>query len=116
MDYYFLTTYYTQPKNKKQIEVVDYCKRFDNILTVNKCAIDAMHAELKLLCDKLNEKFPKSREINLAQNSHTGSVSIKEVDTYYEVFRINATKVRGTYEFSEKIQNKLSNKQNLELQ
>ena len=110
MDYYFLMTYYTQPKNKKQTAVVDYCQRFEKILALNRSAIDAMHAELKILCDKLNKKFPKSRKICVVQNPFSESFTIKEEgNVHNDVFRITATKVLGTYEFSEKIEQKLLN-------
>jgi hypothetical protein len=74
-------------------------------LAVNRSAIDALHTELRMLCDKLNEDFPKSKKIFVNHCPYSESLRIEEEETYNDVFCITVTKVRGTYEFSEQIGN-----------
>ncbi|MDR2685040.1 MAG: hypothetical protein LBB53_06635 [Prevotellaceae bacterium] len=104
MEMYFITTRHTLPVNKKCKAAVEYCKKFDKILAINRSAIDAMHAELKLMCATLNEKFPKSRKIYVDWLVYSDAFIIKnEEDVHNSVFQIYFTRVLGTYEFLEQL-------------
>jgi hypothetical protein len=104
MEYYYLTTYYTKPKNKKGNEVVEYCKKFDNIIAEGNIAIDAIKTELNAICDVLNKKHKRSREIYTSFYAHDRFLIIKENENFMnDLFRISVVKVRGFYRFSESV-------------
>lgn len=101
MDYYFLTTYHTAPKNRKANDAVDFCRQYSQILVEGRMGLDAIRAELRAMCKQLNEKYPKSRAL-FADGVEDTHLTLKfEQDVHNNVFQITITKVRGFYRFSE---------------
>jgi site-specific recombinase XerD len=101
MNYYFITTYHTAPKNKKAQAVLDYCKKFDCALAKGEIALDALRTELQVFCKMCNEKFANSREIYV-HNYEYQQISIRiDGDVDNSVIRLTITKIKSFYEFSE---------------
>lgn len=101
MDYYFLTTHHTAPKNRKATEAVDFCRKYHQILVEGRMGIDAIRAELRALCKELNAKYPKSRALFVDGVTDTHLILKFEMDVFNNVFQIAFVKVRGFYKFSE---------------
>ena len=93
------------PKNRAWKKLVDWIRRFEHILILDECSLDALKMEIEAKVNEINAEHPKLKPIIFSgDNSQiSGCISARVMscgcpDT---VFNLNYCVVKSTYAFSE---------------
>ncbi|GHU80106.1 hypothetical protein FACS1894145_5760 [Bacteroidia bacterium] len=113
MEYYIAHgLHYFSPKNKKISDMIEYIKKFDNLIIVGQIGLDAFLEEIKQKVNSLNAQYPRTKDMKFGYRNRTlDAITVfvpgQNLDLDYHAFYLNISKCSGIYQFSEKIQNEL---------
>lgn len=93
------------PKNRAWKKLVDWIRRFEHILILDECSLDALKLEIEAKVNEINAEHPKLKPIIFSGDNSkiSGCISARVMscgcpDT---VFNLNYCVVKSTYAFLE---------------
>lgn len=95
------------PKNRAWRELVEFVKKYEDIIVKNDVSLDALKDEIRIEIEKLNADHPKLKSIRYSAGQlSVGMVrldaSVNQVGCPDMIFILDICKARSVYQFSEK--------------